>query len=105
MKDKEYRRVRDDCHFTAEYRGAAHIIYNLKYSMPTEIPIVFHNRSNYDYRFIIKELAEELKVHYQILSIIFLKEFIKLNVNMDMKIENVKLVKLNISITTVFVNI
>ena len=36
--------------------------------------------------------------HYQILSIIFLKEFIKLNVNMDMMIRNVKLVELNISI-------
>ena len=27
--------------------------------MPKENPIVFHNESNYDYHFIIKELAEE----------------------------------------------
>ena len=29
--------------------------------MPKKIPIVFHNGSNYDYHFIIKELAEEFK--------------------------------------------
>ena len=44
------------------------------------------------------------QAHYQILSIIFLKEFIKLNVNSDMIIKNVKLAELNISIETVFVN-
>ena len=38
-----------------------HNIYNLKYSAPKEIPIVFHNGSNYDHHFIIKELAEEFK--------------------------------------------
>ena len=50
-------------------------------------------------------MAEDLwKVHYQILSITFLKEFIELNVNTDMMI-NVRLVELNISIATVFSNI
>ena len=29
--------------------------------MPNEIPIVFHNGSNYDYYFIIKELAKEFE--------------------------------------------
>ena len=35
-----------------------HIAY-LQYSVSKEISIVFHNGSNYDYSFIIKELAEE----------------------------------------------
>ena len=39
-------------------------------------------------------------VHYQILSIIFLKEFVELNVNSD----NVKHVELNISIASIFWN-
>ena len=47
----------DHCHYTGEYIGAAHNICNLKYSVPKEIPIAFHNGSNYDYHFIIKELA------------------------------------------------
>ena len=104
--------------------------------------IVFCNESNYDYHFIIKDLAEEFKkqltclgentekyltfalpvekevtridkngeklqkiylpyynlliaqnlwqAHYQILSIISLKEFIELNVYSDMTIKNLK---------------
>ena len=45
------------------------------------------------------------QAHYQILSIIFQKECIELSLNTDMKIKNVKLVELNISIATVFLNI
>ena len=43
------------------YRGAAHKIYNLKYSLPKEILIVYYNGSNYDYHFIAKEFAEEFE--------------------------------------------
>ena len=57
----KYCKVRDHCHYTGEYRGAAHSVCNLKYSLPKKIPIAFHNGSNYDYHFIIKELAEEFK--------------------------------------------
>ena len=47
-------------------------------------------------------IAQDLwQAHHQTLSIIFLKEFIELNVNSDMMI---KLVELNISIATVFLN-
>ena len=34
LKDKKYRKVRDHCHYAGEYRGAAHGICNLKYSVP-----------------------------------------------------------------------
>ena len=61
LKDKKYREFRDNCHYTGEYRGAAHSICNSKYSALKRIPIVFHNRSNYDYHFIIKKLAEEFQ--------------------------------------------
>ena len=44
------------------------------------------------------------QAHYQILSIIFLKKFIELNVDSDMTIKNVKYVELNISIPTDFLN-
>ena len=49
FKDKKYRKVKDHCCYTEEYRGAAHSIYNFKYSVPKKIPIAFHNGSNYDY--------------------------------------------------------
>ena len=41
-KDKQCCKVRDHCHYTDEYRGAEHSICNLKYSIPKDIPIVFH---------------------------------------------------------------
>ena len=33
LKNKKYRKVRDRCHYTGEYRGAKHRICNLKYSV------------------------------------------------------------------------
>ena len=44
------------------------------------------------------------QVHYQILSIIFLKEFFKSNVNMDTIIKNVKHSELNTKLAIVFLN-
>ena len=56
--NKKYQKVRYHCHYTGNYRGAAHDICDLKYKTPKEIPIVFHNGYTYDYHFIIKELAK-----------------------------------------------
>ena len=53
-KSINYWKVRDHCHYTSKYRGAAHITCNLWFNVPNEIPIVFHNGSSYDYHFIIK---------------------------------------------------
>ena len=54
LKDKKYRTVRDYCHDTGKYRGAAYSTRNLKYSVPINIPIVSHNGFNYNYHFIKK---------------------------------------------------
>ena len=63
--NKKYRKVRDHCHYTGKYRGAAHDICNLRYKIPKEITIVFHNGFTYDYHFIIKELAEEFEGEFE----------------------------------------
>ena len=68
MKDKKYCKVWVHCHYTEEYRGTAHSICNLRYSVPKEIRITFDNRSNYDYHFIIKELSEEFKKKFSSLG-------------------------------------
>ena len=60
-KFKLYQKVRDHCHYTGKFRGAAHSICNLRYKVPREIPVVFHNGSTYNYHFIIKQLAEQFK--------------------------------------------
>jgi len=50
-------RVRDHCHFTGQYCGPAHANCNLNYKNSFYIPIIFHNLSNYDAHFVIKEIA------------------------------------------------
>ena len=44
----EYKKVRDHCHYTGKFRGAAHSIRNLRYKVPKNIPIAFHNCLVYD---------------------------------------------------------
>ena len=43
----------------------AHSICNLKFNVPNEILVVFHNGSNYHYHFIIKELANEFEGQFE----------------------------------------
>ena len=49
-------RVRDHCHYTGRYRGAAHNLCNLKYSKPNNISVFFHNLTGYDSHLFIKKL-------------------------------------------------
>ena len=62
---KLYKKVRDHCHFTGNFRGAAHNISNLRYKVPKEIPVVIHTGLGYDYHFIIKQLAEQVKGQFE----------------------------------------
>ena len=68
IKKKEfklYQKVRDHCHYTGKFRGAAHSICNLRYKIPKKNPIVIHNGSTYEYHFIIKQLAENFKGQFE----------------------------------------
>ena len=60
--------MKDHCHYTGKYRGAAHNFCNLRYKIPKEIPIVFHSGSTYDCHFIIKELAKEFDGNFECLG-------------------------------------
>ena len=51
-------KVRDHCHLTGRYRGAAHGKCNLAYKLPDFYPVIFHNLSGYDTHMFIKDLAE-----------------------------------------------
>ena len=61
VKDKKHCKTRNHCHYIEEHRGAAHSICTLKYNVSKKIPIDFHNGYNYDYHFIITEIADVKK--------------------------------------------
>ena len=58
FSEKDFK-VRDHCHYTRLYRGAAHRSCNLRYRIPNHIPIVFHNLSRYD-AFIHSPVGKEI---------------------------------------------
>ena len=61
FRDKETNKilkVRYHCHFTGEYRGAAHNECNLKCKKPLTLPVIFHNLQGYDSHLFIKQLAK-----------------------------------------------
>ena len=59
--------VRDHCHFTGRYPGAAHNSCNLNYKKPNFTPVVFHNLSGYDSYLFIKKIL----VLVRVISIVF----------------------------------
>ena len=67
-KSTNYQKVIDLCYYKGEYRCAGHSICNLKFNVPNKTPEVFHNGKNYDYRFIIKELANEFEGKFECLG-------------------------------------
>ena len=56
----EKGKVKDHCHYTGLYRGAAHFGCNLRYKIPSYIPVVFHNLAGYDAH-LLRELAKHTK--------------------------------------------
>ena len=84
---KKHHKVRDHCHYTGKYRGAAHNICNLRYKVPKEIPVVFHNDSTYDYHFIIKELVKKFEGNFDCLGE-NTEKYITFSVPLKKKIEN-----------------
>ena len=85
--DKKNYKVKDHCHYTGKYRGAAHNICNLRSKIPKEIPVVFHNGSTCDYHFIIKELVKQLEGNFECLGE-NTKKYITFSAPIKKKIEN-----------------
>ena len=85
--DEKHHKVRDHCHHMGKYRGAAHHICNLRYKVPKEIPVVFHDGSTYDYHFIIKELVKEFEGNFDCLGE-NTEKYIIFSVSLKKKIEN-----------------
>ena len=55
--EKTFSKVRDHCHFTGKFRGAAHQSCNLKFQRPKFTPVFFHNLQNYDAHLFVRALG------------------------------------------------
>ena len=87
ISDNKHYQVRDHCHYTGKYRGTAHNIFNLRYKIPKDIPIIFHNSSTYDYHFIIRELVREFEGNFECLGE-NTEKYITVSVSIKKTIEN-----------------
>ena len=61
-------KVRDHCHISGKFRGAAHFSCNANFKISKKVPVlflVFHNLKGYDGHLIMKELSNfDLKIDF-----------------------------------------
>ena len=51
------KKVRDHCHFSGKFRGAAHNSCNLLFRKPKFTPVFFHNLTGYDSHLFVKGIS------------------------------------------------
>ena len=61
--DNDEDNIRDHCHVTGKFRGAAHKSCNLSFKLTKKVPVIFHNLKNYDSHLILNKLDKfDLKI-------------------------------------------
>ena len=62
--DNNDEKVRDHCHITGKFRGAAHRSFNVNFQLTEKAPVIFHNLRGYESHLIFYELNKfNLKIN------------------------------------------
>ena len=56
MFQQSNEKVRDHCHITGTFRGAAHWSCNINFQLTKKLHVIFHNLRGYDSHLIFSEL-------------------------------------------------
>ena len=56
--DNDDEKVRDHCHVTGNFIGAAHWNCNINFQLTKKVPVIFHNLKGYDSHLIFSELKK-----------------------------------------------
>ena len=54
--DHDEEKLRDHCHVTGKFRGAAHWDCNINFQLTKNVPVIFHELRGYDDDLIFNEL-------------------------------------------------
>ena len=56
LSDNDEEKVRDHCHVTVKFRGAAQGSCNINLQLTKKVPVIFHNLRGYDSHLVFNEL-------------------------------------------------
>ena len=100
LTDLNDNKVRDHCHITGKYRGAAHWSCNINLKVSKNVPVIFHNLKGYDSHLIFKELNKfdcsvsvipnglEKYMSFSLNNLVFINSMLFMNSSLDKLVKN-----------------